>query len=122
MENTYICPSNFENGFVAQLDTCLPAGREHRKSGKRVKKFFVYVLVSKTRGLRFYVGMSESVDNRVKEHNSGKTKSTKGYRPWELFFFEECNSRIEAREREKYYKSGSGKESIKQKWFRSSTG
>jgi putative endonuclease len=84
--------------------------------------FFVYVIVSETKGLRFYVGLSANVDRRIAEHNSGKTRSTKGYRPWKFFFSEEFPNRVVAREREKYYKSGSGKESIKIKWFRSSTG
>jgi len=46
---------------------------------------FVYVLKSENHW-RFYVGMTENVDRRVKEHNSGHTKSTKGYIPWKLFF------------------------------------
>ncbi len=66
--------------------------------------------------------MTVNVERRVKEHNSGKTKSTKGYRPWILFFYEEFEDRIQARKREKYLKSGIGKEFIKDKWFRSLTG
>lgn len=84
--------------------------------------FFVYVIVSKVKGLRFYVGMSEDSETRLKQHNSGRTKSTKGYIPWEIFFTEKCSTRKEAREREKYLKSGSGKEKIKQKWSHSSAG
>ncbi len=84
--------------------------------------FFVYVIVSESKGLRFYVGMSENVEKRLKEHNSGKTKSTKSYTPWKLFFTESFATRLEAREREKYLKSGSGKEKIKYKWSRSSAG
>lgn len=84
--------------------------------------FFVYVIVSKINGLRFYVGLCEDVQKRLNEHNSQKTKSTKAYVPWELFYFEKFGARKEAREREKYLKSGSGKESIKRKWSRSSTG
>jgi putative endonuclease len=83
--------------------------------------FFVYVLVSHKSGLRFYVGMCSDVENRLKEHNVGKTKSTKGYIPWQLFYFEKFNTRKEAREREKYLKSGSGKEKIREKWSRNST-
>jgi putative endonuclease len=77
---------------------------------------YVYVLVSEIKRLRFYVGMSEDVDKRLLDHNSGKTKSTKGYRPWKLFFTEEYITRLEARKREKYLKSGIGKEKIKKKW------
>lgn len=75
--------------------------------------FYVYVLVSEARSLRFYVGMSQDVEVRLLQHNSGKTKSTKGYIPWRIFFFEPVGTRIQAREREKYWKSGIGKERIK---------
>ncbi|MGE0568322.1 MAG: GIY-YIG nuclease family protein [Bacteroidia bacterium] len=82
----------------------------------------MYVLVSKVKSLRFYGGMSEDAQKRLKEHTSGKTKSTKGYIPWELFFFEKFYDRNAARDKEKYLKSGSGKESIKNKWSRSLIG
>ncbi len=74
---------------------------------------FVYVLKSINQ-YRFYVGMTADVENRLKEHNAGRTKSTKGYRPWMLLFTEEFSTRTEARGREKYLKSGIGKEFIKQ--------
>ena len=60
--------------------------------------------------------MTSDVNKRLNEHNAGKTKSTKGYRPWKLFFYEKYNSREEARKREKYLKSGIGKEWIKEKY------
>jgi putative endonuclease len=80
--------------------------------------YFVYVIVSKVRkSPRFYVGLSRNVEKRVTEHNAGYTFSTKGYRPWELFFTEEIGCRSEAREREKYLKSGVGREMIRKRWF-----
>ena len=79
--------------------------------------FFVYVLRSEINGY-FYVGMSQNVYERIAEHNRGKTKSTKAYKPWTLFFFETFPTRIEARKREVYLKSGIGKEFIKSKWAR----
>ena len=81
---------------------------------------YVYIIQSE-KDKRFYVGMSENVEIRLNQHNSGKTKSTKGYKPWKLLFFEEFETRQEARKREKYLKSGIGKEYIKIKWPRSST-
>jgi len=63
---------------------------------------------------RIYVGFTTDVEKRLKEHNSGKTKSTKGYRPWFLLFTEELTGTFDdARKREKYYKSGIGKEKLK---------
>ena len=74
--------------------------------------YYVYALKS-SRDNRIYVGVTKDINNRVKEHNLGKTKSTKFYRPWVLFYREEFNSRIVAREREKELKSGFGKEYLK---------
>jgi len=62
---------------------------------------------------RIYVGFTHDVQKRLLEHNRGETKSTKGYRPWVLVYTEEVDSREEARNLEKYYKSGSGKEKLK---------
>lgn len=74
--------------------------------------FFVYAIQSQI-DKRIYVGMSVAVSKRLLEHNSGKTKSTKGYRPWQLIYTESLPSRLEARQREKYLKSGVGKEFLK---------
>ena len=86
--------------------------------------YFVYVIRSEIDG-RYYVGISEDVERRVGEHNSGRTKSTKGYIPWKLVFQEEYEDRKTARKREKYLKSGYGKQWIKEKyknWRGSSAG
>ena len=82
---------------------------------------FVYVIRSQVDG-RFYVGMTENLERRLNQHNSGKTKSTKGYRPWILVHSESYPDRITARKREKYLKSGTGKEYIKLLWSHSSIG
>jgi len=62
--------------------------------------WFVYVLLNKEE--RMHIGISESPQRRLREHNSGKTKSTKGIAPWKIVFTETCNNSREAREREKY--------------------
>ena len=80
--------------------------------------FFVYVLRSTVNG-HFYVGMTEDVTNRLMRHNRGDNKSTKPYRPWNMFFYESYETREEARKREVYLKSGSGKEFIKKRWLTS---
>src|SRR5688572_18843401 len=74
--------------------------------------YLVYAIKSLVDG-RIYVGMSMDVLKRLLEHNSGKTKSTKAYRPWQLIHTELLPSRLEARRREKYLKSGVGKEFLK---------
>lgn len=74
--------------------------------------FFIYAIKSEQDG-RIYVGMCTNVVVRLKEHNAGKTRSTKGYRPWQLIYTEEAVNRTEARKREIYLKSGVGKEFLK---------
>lgn len=85
----------------------LPAGRQG-VSDKR-NMYYIYVLKSEVNGHR-YIGMSEDVTKRLKEHNAGKTKSTKYSKPWRIVHVEQLNNRIEARKREKYLKSGTGRE------------
>src|SRR4029077_14086032 len=71
--------------------------------------WFAYVMRSrKDDGI--YVGMSSSVERRVKEHNAGYNRSTRSRIPFELIYVERCGSRLEARKREKYLKSGTGRE------------
>ena len=54
--------------------------------------------------------MSQDHSNRLLQHNAGSTKSTKGYRPWELVYKEEFETLQEARNRAVFLKSGIGKE------------
>ncbi|MEN8125306.1 MAG: GIY-YIG nuclease family protein [Bacteroidota bacterium] len=74
--------------------------------------FFVYVLYS-LRFERTYTGMTKNLSRRINEHNDKQNKSTKAYIPWELIYQEEFKSRAEARKREKYFKSGNGREFLK---------
>ncbi len=74
--------------------------------------YHVYAMKSEKDG-RIYVGMAKDVEIRVVQHNKGKSKSTKGYRPWRLIYSEPAGARLQARVREKYLKSGVGKEFLK---------
>jgi putative endonuclease len=61
--------------------------------------FFVYLLKSLKDG-KYYIGQTENLKKRLKEHNSGKNKSTKSRVPFVLLGFEEYNKREESRFRE----------------------
>jgi putative endonuclease len=74
--------------------------------------FIVYALKSEKDG-RVYVGFTQDLSRRLKEHNSGKTRSTKGWLPWNVIYTEEVDSREKSRAREIYLKSGMGKEFLK---------
>ncbi len=58
---------------------------------------------------QLYVGMTKNLEVRLKEHNAGKSKYTKSYRPWKLIYKEECLGWEDGRKREKYLKSTAGK-------------
>ncbi len=53
--------------------------------------------------------MSQDVAQRLKDHNAGKSKFTKGHLPWELLYQESVGDTDKARKREKYLKSAAGK-------------
>lgn len=70
---------------------------------------FIYVIKSKEKKFR-YVGITNDYKRRFQEHNQGKNKSTKFYLPFDLICLEEYSDYIEARKREKFLKSGKGRE------------
>ena len=74
--------------------------------------YTVYAIKSKVRNY-IYVGMTNNVNRRFNEHNNGKERTTKPYVPFDLIYTEIHNNRISARVREKYLKSGIGKEFLK---------
>ncbi|HBH19544.1 MAG TPA: endonuclease, partial [Candidatus Peribacter riflensis] len=84
--------------------------------------YFAYVLHSLTAD-RQYVGISAHPERRLQEHNAGKVKSTRGYRPWQFLLKERYPDRLAARQREKYLKSAAGRRFRKQQlWGCSSAG
>ncbi len=70
--------------------------------------YYVYVIYSKKLKKR-YVGSTENVERRIREHNNGKNRFTKGGIPWIKIYLEEYESRSEAMQRESYLKSGVGR-------------
>ncbi|WP_299014520.1 GIY-YIG nuclease family protein [uncultured Polaribacter sp.] len=74
--------------------------------------FFVYAISSISRNY-IYFGLTSNLNDRVKRHNGLRERTTKPYAPFELIYFEKVETRIEARKREKYWKSGIGKEKLR---------
>ena len=72
----------------------------------------VYAISSLHRNY-IYVGMTSNLEQRLSFHNKGYNKTTKPYLPFKLIHTQEFESRKDARIREKYLKSGSGKELLK---------
>ena len=76
--------------------------------------YWVYLLQSDSTG-KIYIGQTSNLDYRVKRHNSDYdknryTRKQKG--PWLLIYSEKYETRSEAMKREKFLKSGDGREWI----------
>jgi len=74
----------------------------------------VYAISSINRNY-IYVGLTDNLDARLERHNKGYERTTKPYSPFELIYSEHIETRKEARAREKYWKSGIGKEILRKK-------
>jgi len=60
-----------------------------------------------------YVGLTNNLARRFEQHNKGYESTTKPYRPYKIIYIEDFPDRISARKKEKYLKSGIGKEFLK---------
>ena len=74
--------------------------------------FIVYILKSESSG-KLYTGHTHDLKSRLATHNMGFSQYTKGRGPWKLIYSEEFNTRGEAMKREKFFKSGKGREELK---------
>jgi len=71
--------------------------------------YYVYILLSE-RDQKRYIGFTQDLERRIVEHNSGLVKSTKNRIPLKLIYFERFENKVEAMKREKFFKSGKGRE------------
>ncbi|REE05724.1 GIY-YIG nuclease family protein [Marinoscillum furvescens] len=67
--------------------------------------FYAYILRSEAHGTHYY-GSTQDVESRLKYHNSGKVRYTKGRRPWILVYVEQNVSQ-----------SVVGLDTIEENWF-----
>ncbi len=57
--------------------------------------FFIYILYSQSLK-KYYVGHTDDLERRLREHNSGQTVYSSRGKPWELIYSEEKLNRSEA--------------------------
>jgi putative endonuclease len=72
----------------------------------------VYVLLSLKNG-RLCTGSTNDLERRLQEHNRGKNRYAKHAGPFELVYTEDYRTRLEARQRERFLKSGQGRALLK---------
>ena len=70
---------------------------------KRLNIFYVYLLKSK-KDNDLYIGFTNNLQQRIKQHNNGSVPSTKLRRPFELVYYEGYKSEKDARHREQNLK------------------
>jgi len=63
----------------------------------------VYILYSRSLN-RYYIGHSSNLEDRLERHNRGRSKYTKGGKPWELIWVMVCDTRSEAMKLERKIK------------------
>lgn len=73
--------------------------------------YYVYILQS-IKSRKLYIGYTTDLRKRFDKHNKRENLSTKPFAPYVLIFYEAFLSRIDAKNREEYLKSGYGRRSI----------
>lgn len=60
-----------------------------------------------------YIGFTDNLKRRFKEHNSKLVLSTKHYAPFEIIYYESYRNKKDAKRREEYLKYNRGKTTLK---------
>jgi len=73
--------------------------------------YFVYILRS-MKDSKFYIGYTNNLRRRIIEHNNQENFSTKSRTPFELIYYEAHRDKMDAKNREKFFKTGWGRQYI----------
>ena len=74
--------------------------------------YYVYVVFSK-KDNELYIGYTNDLEKRIREHKSGKSLATKFRQPLALIYYEVYLRWSDAKRREKYLKGGNGRGQLK---------
>lgn len=74
--------------------------------------YYVYLLKSSL-DKSWYIGYTSNLIKRFDSHNKGLNIATKNKRPWELIYYEAYKNSLDAKRREIFLKSGSGRKFLK---------
>ncbi len=83
---------------------------------KQLKQIFIYIL-EMSNG-KYYTGITQDLDVRIKQHNKGYSKSTRWFRPLKLIFATIAKDRKTARRLEIKIKNISAKRYLLNQRFR----
>jgi putative endonuclease len=76
------------------------------------KFYYVYVLQSE-KDSSLYIGSTDDLRRRFKEHNKGYMEATKRKKPWKLIYYEAGLNNSDTRKRERYLKTTWGRRYLK---------
>lgn len=79
--------------------------------------YYTYILKS-NKNNKYYIGSTSDLNRRLIEHNSGKVKSTKLYRPWDIYYFQEFNNEKDVILKERQIKSWKSRSMIEKLKFK----
>jgi len=82
-----------------------------RNTHSRMFFYYVYVLKSLKDGC-YYTGYTNDLRKRLEEHNAGKSFATNPRKPFKLLYYEACLNQDDAKQREKYLKTTTGRRFI----------
>ena len=74
-----------------------------------MKEFYYTYILQSLRDKKFYIGFTNDIKRRLKEHKLGKNTSTSKRLPIELIYYEAFLNKEDAKRREKYFKTSKGK-------------
>lgn len=80
--------------------------------------YYVYLIKSINFPKQHYVGFSEDQEQRLKDHNDGKSTHTNKFKPWELICYFAFLNIQTAKDFEKYLKTGSGRAFLKKHFLK----
>ena len=74
--------------------------------------FYVYILKS-LKNNDVYVGRSDDLRKRYKDHNNGFVKATKPNKPWKLVYYEAYSDKRDFTKRERQLKNHAAKSDLR---------
>ena len=83
------------------------------RTGPLSDMYKVYILQS-LKDKRTYVGYTKDFEERLKKHNSGQVRSTKYRTPFKILFTESFDNIKDAKSRELWWKSKTGRNKLKE--------
>ena len=78
--------------------------------------YYTYILLSECRK-KTYTGCTDNIQRRLEEHNRGKVKSSRAYRPYSLLYLETYELLMQACQRERYFKTTTGRRELRKRFF-----